>query len=55
MPLTIDEMNQLLGDAVNGKEQPSLKGEEALEYFHKIRQEVIEMMAKGIMPMPVSD
>lgn len=55
LPLTVDEMHQLLRDAVNGKEQPSLPGKEALQYFQAIRQEVAEMMAKGIMPTPVKD
>ena len=55
MTLTQDDRNQLMRDAVNGKTEPSIQGDEAATYFKEIKSEVDEMLKKGIMPMPARD
>lgn len=50
MALSGDAMNQLLGDAIDGKDQPSIKGAEAKEFFDKVKVQVAEMLAKGQSP-----
>jgi len=55
MALTQDDRNQLMRDAVNGKTEPSIMGEEAAAYFKEIKPEIDEMLKKGIMPMPARD
>lgn len=50
MALDGDALNQLLGDAIMGKDQPSIKGDEAKAYFEKVKKQVAEMIAKGQSP-----
>jgi hypothetical protein len=50
MALDGDALNQLLGDAIMGKDAPSIKGEEAKAYFEKVKKQVEEMVAKGQRP-----
>lgn len=50
MALDGDALNQLLGDAIMGKDQPSIKGEEAKAYFEKVKKQVEEMIANGQSP-----
>lgn len=50
MKLDGDAMNQLLGDAIMGKDQPSIKGPEAKAFFDKVKVQVAEMLAKGQSP-----
>jgi hypothetical protein len=47
MALDGDALNQLLGDAIMGRDEPSIKGEEAKAYFEKVKKQVAEMIAKG--------
>lgn len=55
MALDTDQMNQLLYDAIDGKNKPSIPGAEAAGYFKKMQKQVAEMKKNGIMPMPVRD
>lgn len=50
MALDGDALNQLLGDAIMGKNEPSIKGEEAKAYFEKVKKQVAEMIANGQTP-----
>lgn len=50
MPLDGDAMNQLIGDAIDGKDRPSIKGKEAKVFFDKVKKQVTEMLAKGQAP-----
>jgi len=50
MALDGDALNQLLGDAVMGKDAPSIKGDEAKAYFEKVKKQVEEMIEKGQSP-----
>lgn len=55
MTLDVDALNQLLGDALAGKDEPSIKGDEAKACYERLKKQVAELIAKGIMPMPVRD
>lgn len=55
MALDADQMNQLLYDAIDGKDKPSLPGDEAAAYFAKMQKQVADMKKSGVMPMPVRD
>lgn len=55
MTLDGDALNQLLRDAIAGKDEPSIKGDEAKAYYEKLKKQVAELIAQGIMPMPVRD
>lgn len=50
MSLDGDAMNQLIGDAIDGKDTPSIKGAEAKAFFDKVKKQVAEMLAKGQSP-----
>lgn len=50
MALDGDALNQLLGDAIMGRDEPSIKGEEAKAYFEKVKKQVEEMVANGQSP-----
>lgn len=50
MALDGDALNQLLRDAVMGKDEPSIKGDEAKAYFDKVKKQVAEMIANGQSP-----
>lgn len=50
MTLDGDALNQLLGDAIMGKDEPSIEGDEARTYFEKVKKQVAEMIANGQSP-----
>ena len=50
MALDGDALNQLLGDAIMGKDAPSIKGDEAKAYLEKVKKQVEEMIEKGQSP-----
>jgi hypothetical protein len=53
MPLDGDALNQLLGDAIMGKEKPSIDGEEAKAFFDKIKKDVEKIRREGkIVDLP---
>lgn len=53
MPLDGDALNQLLGDAIMGKEKPSIQGEEAKAFFEKVKPDVERLMREGkIIDLP---
>lgn len=47
MALDGDDMNRLIRDAVLGKNEPSIKGDEAKAFFEKIKKQTEEMTNKG--------
>jgi hypothetical protein len=53
MSLDTDQMNQLMYDAMSGKDAPSIPGDDALAFFTAVKKDADELKAKGIMPMPV--
>jgi hypothetical protein len=50
MALDGDDMNRLIRDAVLGKKEPSIKGDDATAFFDKVKKQVAEMIAKGQSP-----
>jgi len=53
MPLDTDQMNQLLYDAMSGKDKPSIPGPEALDFFDAVKKDANDLKAKGLMPIPI--
>jgi hypothetical protein len=52
-PLDGDALNQLIGNAMMGKEKPSIEGEEAKAFFEKVKQDVERLMQEGkIIDLP---
>jgi hypothetical protein len=47
MYLTSEQMNQLMRDAVLGRESPSIEGEVARAFFDEIKAELAEKKARG--------
>lgn len=53
MPLDTDQMNQLMYDAMSGKDKPSIPGTDALAFFDAVKKQASDLKASGVMPMPV--
>lgn len=55
MALDGDDMNRLAIEAEQGKDKPSIPGDEAATFFAAVKKQIADLKAKGMMPMPVKD
>lgn len=55
MTLSGDDMNRLAIEAAQGKDKPSIPGDEAAAFFAAMQKQTADLRAKGLMPMPVKD
>lgn len=55
MALDGDDMNRLTIEATQGKDKPSIPGDEAAKFFAAVKKQIADLKKQGIMPTPAKD
>lgn len=55
MPLDGDDLNRLAIEAAQGKDAPSIPGDEAAEFFDAVKKQIADAKKNGLLPIPVRD